>query len=91
MLTAAAPPRGLSRSLVSFGWDERTEFVPGKGDAVRVVVTGGLARGGDAPGGREASEDERDDVKGTSFAVSAVLVESEVRRCQCSSSDEFAG
>lgn len=90
MLTAAAPPRGFSRSLVSFGWDERTEFVPGKGDAVR-VVTGGLARGGDAPGGREAREEEREEVKGTSFAVSELWLVSEGRTCQCSSSDEGAG
>jgi hypothetical protein len=90
MLTAAAPPRAFSRSLASFGWDERTEFVPGKGDAVRVVVTGGLARGGDAPGGREAREEEREEVKGRSFAVSELWLVSEGRTCQCSSSDEGA-
>jgi hypothetical protein len=90
MLTAVAPPRGFSRSLVSFEWDRRTECVLGKSDAVRVVVTGGLTRG-DAPGGREASEDEREDVKGTGLAVSALAVESEVRTGQCSTSDEGAG
>lgn len=91
MLTAAAPPRGFSRSLDSFGWDERTEVVPGKGDAVRVVVTGGLARGGDAPGGRDARDEEREEVKGTSFAVSEEWLDSEGRTCQWSSSDEGAG
>ena len=83
MLSAAAPPRrSLSRSLVSLGRGERTELVPENGDAVRVVVTGGLARGGDAPGGREAREDEREEVKGTSFAVSALWLGSEGRTCQ---------
>ena len=71
------------------------EFVPGKGDPVLVVVTGGLVSGGDAPGGRgdapggrEAREEEREEVKGTSFVVSAPLFDSEDRTCQCSSSDE---
>ena len=90
MLTAAAPPRVFSRSLFSLGWEERTEFVPGKGDAVRVVVTGGLARGGDAPGGSEAREEEREEVRGTSLAVSELWLVSEGRTCQCSSSEEGA-
>ena len=64
------------------------EGVPEKGDAVRGVLIGGLARGGEAPGGSDASEEERDEVKGRSLAVSELLVGSEGRTCQCSSSDE---
>lgn len=88
MLTAVAPARrSPPRSRVSLLLDERTEGVPGKGDAVRVVFIGGLARGGEAPGGRDASEEERDEVKGKSLAVSELVLVSD-RTCQCSSSDE---
>ena len=40
ILSAAVLPRPSSRTLVSLRWDEETEFFPGKGDAVFVVVTG---------------------------------------------------
>jgi hypothetical protein len=56
-------------------------------DVVRAEFTGGLGRGGEAPGGRDASEEDREDVKGKSLAVSELLLGSEERRCQCSSSD----
>jgi hypothetical protein len=89
MLTAGlAPRRSLSRSRVSLLRDGRRGGVPGNGDAVRGEVTGGLARGGEAPGGRDASEEEREEVKGTSLGGSGALLGSAARTCQLSSSDE---
>jgi hypothetical protein len=64
------------------------EFVPGKGDAVRGVVIGGLAMGGEAPGGNDASEEEREEVNGRSLAASELLLTSDGKTCQFSSSDE---
>jgi hypothetical protein len=63
-------------------------FVPEKGDAVRGVVIGGLAIGGEAPGGRDAREEEREELNGRTLAVSGLLLTSEGKRCQFSSSDE---
>lgn len=65
----------------------RTGGVPENADGVvRVAFTGGLGRGGDAPGGRDASEEDREDVKGKSLAESGLLLGSG-KTCQCSSSD----
>jgi hypothetical protein len=63
------------------------EFVPEKGDAVRGVLIGGLAIGGEAPGGRDAREEEREEFNGRILAVSELLLTSEGKRCQFSSSD----
>jgi len=91
MLTAGlALRRSFSRSRVSFGRDERSWGVPGgNGDTVRGELTGwGLATGGEAPGGRDAREEERDEVKGMSLGGSGALLGSAARTCQLSSSDE---
>ena len=90
MLTAGlAFRRSLSRSRPSFGADERSWGAPGNGDAVRGELTGGgLGTGGEAPGGRDASEEEREEVKGTSLGGSGALLGSAARTCQLSSSDE---
>jgi len=52
---------------------------------------GGLARGGKAPGGSDASEEEREEVKGKILAESGLLLGSAGRTCQFSSSDVVAG
>ena len=56
-----------------------------------MAFTGGLGRGGDAPGGRDASEEDREDVKGKSFGGSEMLLGSEDKTCQFSSSDGGVG
>ncbi len=51
----------------------------------------GLGSSGEAPEGRDASEEDQKDVKGKSLGGSKMLLGSEGRTCQCSSSGGGVG
>ena len=50
------------------------------------IFTGRLGRGGEAPGGRDAGKG-REGAEGKGLVMSELLLGSEGKTCQCSSSD----
>jgi len=91
ILTAVgALRRSFSRSRVSLLCGGRTGGVTAYEAGFRVGFTG-LGRGGEAPGGRDASEEDREDIKANSLSGSELLLGSEGKTCHWSSSGGGVG